>query len=67
MNYTGQELPKEIENYLNIAKVMNEQKPYKTKIFVNNIYERLDIEFHFQFGGIFERITITFEPGYPAS
>ena len=62
--YIGQTLPEEIEIYLNIHEVLNE-KPDKTKIFVNNIDERLDIEFHFRFNDRYERITITFEPGYP--
>jgi hypothetical protein len=64
--YTGLKLPKEIEKYLNIFTVMEKQYHYKTKIFVNNKHERLDIEFHFQCHGSYQRITITFEPGYPA-
>lgn len=64
--YIGTELPKMVENYLKIAKVMNEKKSYGPAIFVNNQNERLDIEFYLQSGNSSERITITFEPGYPA-
>jgi hypothetical protein len=63
--YIGQQLPREITNYLNIAKVMNAQKSSGPMIFVNNTYERLDIEFDLRSNHSFERITITFEPGYP--
>ncbi|CAF0859029.1 unnamed protein product [Rotaria sordida] len=64
--YTGKELPKTIENYLHVEKIMNEQVSHKTKIFVNNKYERLDIEFYFQHYYP-KRLTITFESGYPAT
>ncbi|CAF0760494.1 unnamed protein product [Rotaria sp. Silwood1] len=63
--YIGKELPKTIENYLNVANIMNETVSHETKIFVNNKYERLDIEFYFRH--VYrKRLTITFEPGYPA-
>ncbi|CAF4459630.1 unnamed protein product [Rotaria sp. Silwood2] len=63
--YIGKELPKTIENYLNVTTIMNEQISHQTKIFVNNEYERLDIEFYFRHDYP-KRLTITFEPGYPA-
>ena len=63
--YTGKELPKMIGKYLNIVKITNKQNSHKTKILINNEYERLDIEFYFRSDSP-ERITITFEPGYPA-
>jgi len=66
-NYIGEELPKKIVSYLNIAKVINEQTSYKPKIFVNNKYERLDIEFYLRSGNSYQRLTITFEPGHPAT
>jgi hypothetical protein len=64
--YIGEELPKTIVRYLNIAKIIQEQTSCKPKIFVNNNYERLDIEFYLRSGNIRQRLTITFEPGYPA-
>jgi hypothetical protein len=65
-NYIGNELPKKIRSYLNIAKVIKEQNSYTPKIFVNNNYERLDIEFYLGSDDNHQRLTITFEPGYPA-
>jgi hypothetical protein len=65
-NYIGEELPKTIVSYLNIAKIIQEQTSYEPKIFVNNNYERLDIEFYLRSGNIRQRLTITFEPGCPA-
>lgn len=65
--YVGVKLPKTIKDYLNIAKVMNEHNSYEPRIFVNNKYERLDIEFYLRVGNNNERVTITFESGYPAT
>jgi hypothetical protein len=61
--YVGQYLLAEIGHYLNIRKVVQSQIPNKTKLFINQNEERIDIQFNYS---INERISISFEPGYPA-
>lgn len=63
--YTGRELLHIIRKYLNIAKIINQQNCYQPRIFINNKFERLDIEFYLETNNDNERITITFEPGAP--
>jgi hypothetical protein len=65
--YIEDTLPEMIRNYLKIAKVMNAKKSYTPMIFVNDKYERLDIEFDLKSDDGYERVTITFERGSPAT
>lgn len=62
--YMGQGLLSEIDQYLNIQRVVQSAHPHTTKLFIHQRDERLDIEFNLSSPR--ERITITFEPGYPA-
>ena len=62
--YMGQDLLSEIDRYLNIQQVVQSGHSHTTKLFIHQSAERLDIEFNFSSSR--ERITITFEPGYPA-
>jgi hypothetical protein len=61
--YMGHELLNHLDNYLNIGRVVQNQIPHKTELFINQNEERLDIQFSFD--SINERIAITFEPGPP--
>jgi hypothetical protein len=61
--YIGKDILNRVDRYLNIGKV--NQNHHRTKLFINQKEERLDIEFNFKSTN--ERITITFEPGYPAN
>ena len=63
--YTGENLPSAVDEYLCIEKVLQTGSSHTTSIFINQAEERLDIEFHLQ--PTHERITITFERGTPAS
>lgn len=63
--YTGEQLLNKLDKYLNINKVVRGSVPHKTKLFINQEQERMDIQFSFD--SIAERIVITFESGYPAS
>ncbi len=58
--YIGNDLPKMIRKFLKIDKVTKAKTIYEPTIFVNNCYERLDIEFDFQSDYGNERVTITF-------
>ncbi|CAF0942804.1 unnamed protein product [Rotaria sordida] len=61
--YMGRELLNYLDKYLNIERVVQNQIPHKTKLFIHQKQERIDIQFNFY--SIDERISITFEPGYP--
>ncbi|CAF1189129.1 unnamed protein product [Rotaria sp. Silwood1] len=61
--YIGRELLDYVDKYLNIQKVVQTEIPHKTKLFIHQEQERIDIQFNFY--SISERIAITFEPGYP--
>jgi hypothetical protein len=50
---------------LNIGRVAANHHPHQTKLFINQKHERLDRQFNFH--SLNERITITFEPEYPAN
>jgi hypothetical protein len=63
--YIGEDLPNLIDKFLNIRRVVENHYPHKTKLFINQKQERLDIQFNFY--SINERIAINFEPGYPAT
>ncbi len=62
--YIGKQLLNDIDKYLNIKRVVQKPHSHRTELFINQKEERVDIEFNFK--SINERITITFEPGYPA-
>ena len=62
--YSGRNLLSMIDRYLNISRVAQDTHSPTTKLFIHQANERLDIEFDFP--SLRERITITFEPGYPA-
>ena len=59
----GKGLLNDLDEYLNIKKVVNNTEKHKTKLFIHQAQERIDIRFDFP--AINERIAITFEPGYP--
>ena len=59
----GKYVLNELDRYLNIERVVSNSAKHKTKLFINQIQERLDIRFDFP--SLNERIAITFEPGYP--
>ncbi|CAF2570907.1 unnamed protein product [Rotaria sp. Silwood2] len=61
--YVGRDLLNSLDEYLNIERVVQNQIPHETKLFINQKQERLDIQFNFD--SINERIAITFEPGCP--
>jgi hypothetical protein len=54
-----------VENYLDIENVFDNEVSYTTRLFVNQKEKRLHIEFNFN--PIGEQITIIFGPRSPAS
>ncbi|CAF3876661.1 unnamed protein product [Rotaria sp. Silwood1] len=61
--YVGRNLLDKVDKYLNIERVVHNQTPHITRLFIHQNEERLDIQFNFN--SIQERIVTTFEPGYP--
>ncbi len=61
--YIGKDLLDPIDKCLNIQRVVDSHHPHVTKLFINQEEERLDIQFNFY--TLKERISITFERGYP--
>ncbi|CAF3208396.1 unnamed protein product [Rotaria sp. Silwood2] len=61
--YIGQELLDYVDKYLNIERVVQNQIPHKTKLFIHQEQSWIDIQFNFYLIG--KRIAINFEPGYP--
>ncbi|CAF0997201.1 unnamed protein product [Rotaria sordida] len=59
----GRELLDYVDEYLNIERIVQNRIPHKTRLFIHQEQERIDIQFNFS--SIHARITITFEPGYP--
>lgn len=63
--YVGEETTNELGKYVNIQRVVDGRIPCRTKIFIHQEQERLNIQFRFP--SIDEHIAICFEPGYPAT
>lgn len=61
--YIGKDLLGEIDKSLSITRVVKSTEQHRTKLFIHQDQERIDIQFDFP--AIKERIVITFEPGYP--
>lgn len=57
-------LPTQLDQYVNIERIVANKEPHETKLFIYQAKERVDIEFHFPAHK--EQITICFESGYPA-